>query len=294
MAEHREDGTRRRRPVLAGLAYLLRVSPLTPAQLKKFVWRGVYEAASLRRANAWTPLMNYGYASLDGAPADPPELSYGLQLYAHVVGDCDLAGKDVLEVGCGRGGGTAFVHERFGPRSTMGLDLARRAIQHCTRTYNLPGLRFVAGDAEALPFSDGAFDIVINVESSHCYPDVLRFLTEVRRVLRPGGLLLLADARDTDGSASGEPGLISPGSVSKFREQIAQAGFRVVEEEDITANVMRALELDTPDRRARIERRVPGPLRPHVHALSAAEGSPIYQLYKDGKQTYLRFVLATD
>jgi SAM-dependent methyltransferase len=280
--------------VLAALAFVMRRSPLTAERLKKVIWRWVYEAASLRRSDGWTPLMNYGYAPLDGQPPGPPDLSYGLRLYAKVVGETDLTGKDVLEVGCGRGGGTAFVHEHFAPRSTMGLDLAHRAIEHCRRTYPLPGLRFVAGDAEELPFPDGAFDAVLNVESSHCYPDVPAFLAEVRRVLRPGGVLLLADARDTDSRGGQEHALLSQGTVSELRAQIAQAGFRVAEEEDVTANVMRALELDTPDRQARIERRVPKPLRPHVHALSAAKGSPIYQLYEDGKHTYLRFVLARD
>jgi SAM-dependent methyltransferase len=45
----------------------------------------------------------------------------------------------------------------------------------------------VQGDAEALPFDDGSFDAVINVESSHNYPDLAKFLSEVARVLRPGG-----------------------------------------------------------------------------------------------------------
>ena len=51
----------------------------------------------------------------------------------------------------------------------------------------MTGLDFVHGDAESLPFSDGSFDAVINVEASHAYPRLTRFLEEVVRVLRPGG-----------------------------------------------------------------------------------------------------------
>jgi SAM-dependent methyltransferase len=238
--------------------------------------------------------MNYGYASLDASEAAPgtEDLPYGLRLYARVAGAADLQGKDVLEVGCGRGGGTAFVHERFRPRSMIGLDLARRAIASCRVTYGKPGLEFVAGDAEDLPFPDGSFDAVLSVESSHCYADMARFLREAHRVLRPGGLLLLADARPSMITAEAEhKALFYREDAGRLREHLTEGGFKTLEEEDITLNVMRALELDTPSRRARIEQQTPRFLRPHVHAFAAAEGSPMYRAYQEGKTTYLRFVL---
>jgi ubiquinone/menaquinone biosynthesis C-methylase UbiE len=49
-----------------------------------------------------------------------------------------------------------------------------------------------------MPFPDASFDAVINVESSHCYPSMGRFLSEVHRVLRPRGSLLFADLRTSD------------------------------------------------------------------------------------------------
>jgi ubiquinone/menaquinone biosynthesis C-methylase UbiE len=52
---------------------------------------------------------------------------------------------------------------------------------------------FVHGDAQSLPFADESFDVVINIEASHGYPDFPRFLAEVARVLRPGGRFLYAD-----------------------------------------------------------------------------------------------------
>ena len=128
----------------------------------------------------------------------------------------------MLDIGCGRGGGAAFVFEHVGPRSLTGLDLAKTAIDNCRARYSRPGLAFVTGDGEALPFPDGAFDAIISVESSHCYPDMRRFLGEAHRVLRRGGLLLLADFR-----RSNPP----PGSdeVAALREQLAETGFRTLE-----------------------------------------------------------------
>lgn len=283
-----------RRPFRSAVGLLLQASPSLAPRIEKLIWRIVYESASFRKRNAWNPLMNYGYAPLDASEAAPgtENLPYGLRLYARVAGAADLKGKDVLEVGCGRGGGTAFVHERFQPRSMIGLDLARRAIANCRATYRKPGLEFVAGDAEHLPFPDGSSDAVLSVESSHCYADMAQFLREVHRVLRPGGLLLLADARPSMLTAEDEQkALFFREDAGRLREHLAEGGFTTLEEEDITLNVMRALELDTPSRRARIEQHTPRLLRPHAHAFAAAEGSPMYRAYQEGKNTYLRFVL---
>src|SRR4051794_29927493 len=81
----------------------------------KVVVRGWYQFLSLMDRRASMILMNYGYAPLDPGAAVPalrPEDEkdrYCIQLYHHVASACDLRGKDVLEVGCGRGGGASYV-----------------------------------------------------------------------------------------------------------------------------------------------------------------------------------------
>jgi SAM-dependent methyltransferase len=201
----------------------------------------------------------------------------------------DIRGLDVLEVGCGRGGGAAFVFERHQPASLVGLDLSESEIAHCRRRYARPGLRFVAGDAERLPFPDASFDVVVNVESSHSYPNMSRFLEEVARVLRPGGVLLFADLRHT--SVDGAGGGPRIGSVAQLREQIAAARLAVVEEEDITANVARALELDTPRRRALIELKAPKAVRAQVLDFVGVAGSGLHRALVAGEVSYLRMLL---
>jgi ubiquinone/menaquinone biosynthesis C-methylase UbiE len=284
------------RPVRAAAAALLRLAPGLAPRAEKLMWRSFYELASMGRRDLGTAMMNYGYADLSpsepetggvGAPAD----RYGLQLYRAVAGARDLSGTDVLEVGCGRGGGAAFVFETFGPRSMTGLDLARKAIDRCRRRYARPGLEFVAGDAESLPFPDGSFDVVLSVESSHCYASPPRFWSEAHRVLRPGGRLLLADARHTTLTPGAQSALFAQDDVGRLRTQLVAAGFRTEEEQDITPNVVRALELDTPARTARIEQRVPKFLQPHALAFAAVEGSPMYRAFAEAQLTYLRLVL---
>jgi SAM-dependent methyltransferase len=295
------DGSSRRGPgaVLAG-PLAARASAWIPVTLKprlqKSVWKVVYGTASRGRADTVSTFMNYGYASLEeplGQPSDGdggPDV-YGLQLYERVAGAAELGGKDVLEVGCGRGGGTAFVFDRFGPRSMVGLDLADSAIARCRRLYARPGLTFVQGDAESLPFPAASFDVVLNVESSHCYPNVPRFLGEVHRVLRPDGVLLLADARTTKLDGRGAGKFMPRADVPQFLSELRESAFTVIEQEDISANVLRALQLDSPRRRRQIESRVPKRLQSRALAFAAVEGSWLYQRYAAGELTYLRLVL---
>ena len=65
--------------------------------------------------------------------------------------------------------------------------------------YGSDEIEFIQGSAERLPFGDEDFDVVINTESSHTYGSVAGFLSEVERVLQPGGYLLLADLRTSVG-----------------------------------------------------------------------------------------------
>lgn len=59
----------------------------------------------------------------------------------------------------------------------------------------LPNFALVRGHAMQLPFGDGSFDLVVNVEASHAYSSDAAFLLEVRRVLHPQGRFLYADYR---------------------------------------------------------------------------------------------------
>ena len=93
----------------------------------------------------------------------------------------------------------------------------------------MPGLDFVEGSAEDLPFPDESFDAVINIESSHTHPNCSRFLAEVARVLRRGGHFLYTDVRNTPDIAAWEAAL-------------ADAPLRMVSERDINTEAALGLE----------------------------------------------------
>jgi ubiquinone/menaquinone biosynthesis C-methylase UbiE len=95
------------------------------------------------------------------------------------------AGMYVLDLACGPGLVAAAAAERGA--LPVGLDFCSAMIA-LARSGN-PGLRFEEGDAEALPFADGSFDAVVANFGMHHVPDPVQALYEVRRVLRPGGLV---------------------------------------------------------------------------------------------------------
>jgi fatty-acid O-methyltransferase len=159
----------------------------------------MYRINSRFVANDDRVFLNWGYdedppMALPLAESDEPN-RYSIQLYHRTATQVDLTGKRVLEVSCGHGGGASYLMRTQGPASYTGLDLNPIGLDFCRKKHQLPGLDFVHGSAEKLPFTDQSFDAIINIEASHCYPEFPRFLTEVARVLRPGGHFLYADAR---------------------------------------------------------------------------------------------------
>ena len=192
-----------------------------------------YRLNSRYFSNDDTVFMNWGYEedppmALPLAESDEPN-RYSIQLYHRVATQVDLTGKRVLEVSCGHGGGASYLMRTLGPASYTGLDLNPVGLDFCRRKHQLPGLDFVQGNAEKLPFADQSFDAVINIEASHCYPRFPRFLAEVARVLRPGGHFLYADARQKP-------------SIAKWEEELGDAPMRLVSERVINEQVARGLE----------------------------------------------------
>jgi len=95
----------------------------------------------------------------------------------------------VLDIGSGDGYGTAELARVA--RWAVGLDVDPAVVARAGLRYRQPGLGWVAGRAEALPFPDATFDLVCCFQVLEHLPDPTRFLNEARRVLAPGGRLLL-------------------------------------------------------------------------------------------------------
>ncbi len=117
---------------------------------------------------------------------------YRLEPYIHGFAQFDRgAGRDVLEVGVGAG--TDHVQWARAGARLSGIDLTQEGVDLATERLQLEGLEsdLRVADAENLPFPDASFDIVYSYGVLHHSPNTPRCISEVRRVLRPGGTALI-------------------------------------------------------------------------------------------------------
>jgi ubiquinone/menaquinone biosynthesis C-methylase UbiE len=102
--------------------------------------------------------------------------------------------RSILDVGCGTGRLLRTASQRFPDAVLEGVDPAPQMVEHAIGLLppNAP-IHFQQATAEALPFADGQFDLVFSTMTFHHWADQKKGVTEVARVLAPGGRWLLAD-----------------------------------------------------------------------------------------------------
>jgi SAM-dependent methyltransferase len=226
-------------------------------------------------AGPWATFLNYGYCDGDDdrGTVTVPERTVdrtSVKLIVELVGGCNLDDCWVLDVGCGRGGTVATLLRYYRPCAVVGVDLSPAAISFCQRSQRDPRARFEIGDARRLAFPDAAFDVVTNVESSHCYEDVAAFYAEARRVLVPGGIFLYTD-------------LLATSSLSARLATLAGLGLRPEVQRDVTANVLRSCDLVASRRSAVFT----GTTGSDLHDFLAIPGSLPYEKMRSGEATYV-------
>jgi len=240
-----------------------------------------YSLLSNLDRHAAVTFLNYGYASSNGEQiplrAEDEPNRYPIQLYHHVLSGTAVAGREVLEVGSGRGGGASYVARYFRPRTFTGVDICKAAIRFSRARYaDQDNLEFRVADACNLPFANDSFDVVLNVESAQHYGDMGQFLEEVYRVLRPGGDFLMACFEDVQKN-------VLP------REFLRQTRLRLIREDEITANVARALELDSLRRQTLAIAIAPRPLLGLSNEFAGIPGTQLYASFASGECPYFCF-----
>ena len=231
--------------------------------------------------------MNYGYAGKSETghtivlSTEEENERFSYQLYHYMATGfkkvANLNGLNILEVGSGRGGGLGYIVRNLKPKTAIGVDYSTTQVEFCKRVYQYPNISFVQGDAEDLPITNDTIDLVLNVESCHCYGNFEKFISEVARILKDGGNFMITD-------------FISTEEVPKF-ENILEKYLVVVEKNDISKNVLQSLKLDSQRRMELIQNRTPKFLRPLLKRFSGTEGSNIYQELDSGSSVYLAYKL---
>jgi len=163
---------------------------------------GIYESVAESIPQPDLLFFNYGFwqPGLDDSWILPAHIRYRhhLNLVKHLLAGVDLRGKAVLEIGCGRGGNCCYLSRYSEAARVVGVDLCAPNMALARKNPDLERVEFLAGDAQQLPFADSCFDVILNLESSHCYGEFGNFLAEVARVLKRSGFLCLADLWNVD------------------------------------------------------------------------------------------------
>lgn len=171
-----------------------------------------YDASSSLWENIWGEHMHHGYYGRNGRNKVPrrqaqidiiEELLYWGNLH-----NPETPPQNILDVGCGIGGSTLYLAQKFNATAqgvTLSPEQAKRGQERATEVNLGERVQFQVANALNLPFSDESFDLIWSLESGEHFPDKAKFLQEAYRVLKPGGMLLMATwcHRPTD-SLAGE------------------------------------------------------------------------------------------
>ena len=152
----------------------------------------IFERALPREALEWTG------ERLTTATAGQVEIEH---LHRYFLARTLCRGLDVLDVASGEGYGSALLAQVA--RSVVGVELSGQAVAHASHAYAASTLRYQQGDARSLPLDDASVDAVVSFETLEHFFEHELFMAEVRRVLRPGGRLILSSPERDVYSPSG-------------------------------------------------------------------------------------------
>ena len=185
-------------------------------QISKF-----YDASSGLWEKIWGEHMHHGYYGRVGnyqieRRQAQIDLIEELLFWAGVTKD--KPPENIIDVGCGIGGSTLYLANKFGANAkgiTLSAVQASRAKERAREKELQDQVEFQVANALEMPFADNSFDLVWSLESGEHMPDKTKFLQECYRVLQPGGRLILATWCHRETSVIGE---LTPDEVKHLKE----------------------------------------------------------------------------
>jgi len=228
----------------------------------RFLNHGILEEEIEMRLNEFNPLL-FRKLSQD--------------LYLHLLKEATIDGKNYLEIGCGKGAGLDLLIDHYKPARCVGVDISDTNIRFGRKLNKGNGVEFKRGDAEKQIFPDKTFDVVLNLESSHCYASKLNFYKNVKAILKDDGTFLYSDLFWYDHLTV------------EMEKQFEEVGFNIDKKEDITLSIIRSIELQAKIRTYYVK----GKISPNkkLSDMIALPGTPLYDGLKNGTIKYLFYVL---
>ncbi|RIK63013.1 MAG: hypothetical protein DCC65_16585 [Planctomycetota bacterium] len=154
----------------------------------------VFYEPNLRLTRAYGLLgYNAGYAEVVGRDSFD---QHQKDLVWRLLGDVRIGPEStVIDVGCGIGGPSGWIFDRYGPARLIGVEYCPTSVRAAEQRWAGQVRRpyFLQGDAHRLPLADESVDVIFNLESALHYADKRKFISECKRVLKPGGTLCLGD-----------------------------------------------------------------------------------------------------
>ncbi|HSO88253.1 MAG TPA: class I SAM-dependent methyltransferase [Draconibacterium sp.] len=158
-----------------------------------------------------------------------------------------IENKEIIEIGCGNGVQALYINTSYNPLKITGIDISKANIDIANgerdRT-NMHNVHFMVDDAQNLTqIPSNSADVLINIESAFHYPDKPAFLSEVYRVLKPGGQYLIADILTTRNKREGFMKLWGKTMVyhfwnkKRYEEELLKSELEINYSEDITPQV---------------------------------------------------------
>ena len=169
----------------------------------------------------------------------------GIEELDLMLSGLDISTKDVLDIGCGCGGGALHFARNYNVNSVTGIDVEPLVITRAIKLAHKYGLtdktNFGVVEPGPLAFENNQFDVVFSKDAFLHIPDKEGLAADVARVIRPGGLLVASDwMRSNDEPLSREmlEYIAAEGmdmhmcSIGRYRDAIASAGFVDIELKD--------------------------------------------------------------
>ncbi len=145
----------------------------------------------------------------------------------------------ILDVGCGTGSGLRFLSQK-GVKKLTGIDLSPEMIKRARQ--KLPKeVTLKVASVEQLPFPDNSFDMVVNTEAFHHFPEPKAAIKEMARVLKKEGLLCISDVNFYFHPIHWlfeklEPGCVRLYSLEEFRTLFREVGLKIIEQKRVRIN----------------------------------------------------------
>ena len=198
------------------------------AMFTSFHHESFFEGSGYSNFGLWTEGTEGGKAASDNLVAELVAMGRALD---------GAEPARVLDVACGAGGTTRWLRDHLPAARLTATNLSQEQIEATRRRVADADVRWM--DGARLEFPDATFDWVVCVEAAFHFDTRVRFLEEARRVLRPGGLLLVTDLvtrrssvnawRERVGLPLSVPMVNEVTSAAQYRGLVAAAGFARVE-----------------------------------------------------------------